>query len=739
MLNSEKSIFLLCVRLVSLFFAGALLAENVPVVLDIAAAGQPVQLAVPEKGPILLTLIRSTKTALNGPVTLKTTVFRDDNGISVPVQLVQVTEDGQTRPLLAPIKLPESRYVTIGLVVPRLPSTANYSGSLFAICEGQDAVIWKLTLSRAVKRSAVLALDRSTAAIVVTRSFWMFLPGTSSEVSVGLHEKNDSASIQGITARVEQTTKGPSGDLDLHSLKFVFNGKPVQDIQVAPGPTDDRSIAEGDRSSVVKISVGDLKAGDYSGVLHFSGSNSLTDDAQKLSLGIQVRDSPYKAILVLALAILVSFVATKVLGSMRDRLSFRKRIRDLQPQWLLSEPPSLPIIWLNATLRQAADLSSRTWLTGGSLIEDRLSRASAALSVIDKIRRLRENLKNAGMPHFVEARALAALRRVIVAMGNAPDRASTPQIEAALTQLNNWLDASQRETCYWADLQPAIAALLSDVGPGLAGNTVTSRLIESLKGAINTDPANLDLKIQAEQEYAALKILWDRRAAPEFKTLVDAYESTNNIDDLFRVADQRAWERVMQAEAAKQLSIENPLQNGPDPPQAFDPLLFSVKTGDIALDSTYLVQWGMVFSWDLNLVGRRKGKRLQLRPVSTEPRVVQYVPFSGTLIASVNIKRGTEVVTIEGVPLRINGSTDFGYLRGLEEVEVISIVISAALAIVTGIATFYYKSTTFGSIQDYLSLFAWGTGVDQTKTFLQNLQAYSGSAQGVSASSISHV
>ena len=52
--------------------------------------------------------------------------------------------------------------------------------------------------------------------------------------------------------------------------------------------------------------------------------------------------------------------------------------------------------------------------------------------------------------------------------------------------------------------------------------------------------------------------------------------------------------------------------------------------------------------------------------------------------------------------------------------------IAAGLAaVVTGLSMFYFKGSTWGSYQDYLSLFLWGAGVDQVKTFLQSLQASS--------------
>jgi hypothetical protein len=52
-------------------------------------------------------------------------------------------------------------------------------------------------------------------------------------------------------------------------------------------------------------------------------------------------------------------------------------------------------------------------------------------------------------------------------------------------------------------------------------------------------------------------------------------------------------------------------------------------------------------------------------------------------------------------------------------------VIASIVAIATGLSTFYFKGTSWGTFQDYLTLLVWGIGVDQGKNFLQALQTFS--------------
>jgi len=84
-----------------------------------------------------------------------------------------------------------------------------------------------------------------------------------------------------------------------------------------------------------------------------------------------------------------------------------------------------------------------------------------------------------------------------------------------------------------------------------------------------------------------------------------------------------------------------------------------------------------------------------------------------------------EDVNSVGTALQIAKSSDFGTLSGLAKIEKISWLLASIVAIVTGLSTFYFKGGSFGSFQDYLTLFLWGAGVDQGKNFLQAMQNYS--------------
>jgi hypothetical protein len=108
--------------------------------------------------------------------------------------------------------------------------------------------------------------------------------------------------------------------------------------------------------------------------------------------------------------------------------------------------------------------------------------------------------------------------------------------------------------------------------------------------------------------------------------------------------------------------------------------------------------------------------------------VVAYFHRRGKTTVSVKLgynKDEDAKVVAESPGPTIKASSDFQPYNILAWTEFTSWVIAALVAIATGLTMFYFKGTYWGTIQDYLTLFLWGIGVDQGKNFLQALQTYS--------------
>ena len=712
--------------------------------LNGSSTSAEVDLAAPAQGQLDLYVICPTARA---PFKAKVNLTQfEGEGVSVPVELLLPPDykaaKSQTIDFTPPV-------ADLRLAVHNFPALGKYWGLLAVTPQGKDTMVWRITLSHVAPLATLVVSHPAT--LQVTRPFLWWHPPENPVVDVGLWEKSGQASLGGIYVRLEQVTKQPGGGFSLsRNVDFTFKGQPVLDFETLPSQSvEGRSIAAG--SAVVGMKFKHLHVGEYNAVLSLHALNSLPDDSQRVNLVIQVRDSVWWAALLLVAAVGLSFVAFKVSSSLYHRYNFLQQLKDLRPEWLAGEPSVLAVVWVKAALKQTEDLSNRFWLTGADQVDARIARLKSTVAILGQIRATRLKLEDAVLPRLIRIRAMANLHRIVSRLGDAGlDDAALANLNTELTAFGAWLNpGADQENCYWTDLCGAIRILLDEISLVSIPFAVAKAKMAALYDAINAEidpahtPANLDAKMAVERQYAALKILWERRAAPELKGLADLIPAAPLVDDptlkdMFALADDYACERIMTSE----IEIKAPPSDAPDPLLAYEPLHFEVCAKDPALNGTYVFQHGLQFNWSLTFtykkawlkipVGR---KTLSLTPVSDEPRVVQYVPRAGRLAGTVEVQRDgkTLCVSPEIAPaMEIGPSSDFGIFRGLARVEWVSWVVAAMMAVISGVATFYYKGQTFGSFQDYLSLFAWGAGVDQGKNFLQTLQAYSPSRPAAS-------
>ncbi|MFI5399055.1 MAG: hypothetical protein ACHQ9S_26285 [Candidatus Binatia bacterium] len=709
------------------------------VILDAAAVSEKeVSLTVPASNLVDLALVRAEEPGEE--VNLALSPFHDELGNSVTVELVVPSQPELSKSARQPkVKFPnEEELLPIQLSVPKPPTAGKYSGNLIFIRKGKAPVVWKITLTRGTHQPATLVVDPSTVP-PLTVTLPMF-PGYSqrdeASVPVTLRDKTRQWGIEGLFVSLEQVTKAPPAGFDLErNATFELNGKAVKSFAVPPvAPNDDRSIPEGGQA-LVRVGLHALEAGEYNLTLGFHALNS-ADDGQRLVLTLQVRDSYWWAALALAGALVFSFASTKGLGFRRQRLTLLKKISDLGAGWLRNEPFILPVVSARAVLRQSEDLTRALWLASPDEIETRLTRVSGTLGVLDQARQLREAINQAEFhgdqrqwDPLVATRARAALDGIVAGLSGGDLGAQVvQQVKEKLTNLSGWLDSNKLEALYWADVKGDVTSLLKEVVPGAIANDAARTEIQKLVGLLATtqtqDPLDFAGKISVERAYARLKILWERRSAAEFVELIELQRSGQPLEVLFEKADDAAWTRLRTAQQEGGLRILVPQTNGPDPIEAYDPIRFKLSTGDPDLNETYLVKHGLQYEWAMALQGKKK-KAATLTPMSAEPNIVQYSPWSGTLTPSVTVQRGAEVVHAAGKPLPIAPSKDFRLREGFEAMEVLSFVIAAFVAIISGMITYYFKAGSFGSPQDYLSLILWGVGADQTKNALQILQTYS--------------
>lgn len=736
-------------------------ATTGPCTLEGSAPGADLTASVSPPDDVSLFVICSTPSPAPRTVSFVVSDFWNAAGsVSVTVLLPPGFKPIAAGSLVA---VPFSSIIPFRLHIDSLPTEGIYSGRIVIVAEGTDPLTYKLALTRG-KGSAILVLDQQQVTLLLTRSFLGHTP--EKPVAVTLHEKSGQSGVDGIRVLLEQAPKHPAGGFTLgKNVAFRLNHADVDDLDRWPiaKAENGRSFGPGGQSEV-QMGFKHLEAGEYNAVLRFSAANSAADDGQKLALTLQVRDSVCWAIGLLFFAVSFSFVATKVLTSMWHRFVLLGRIRESRPPWLKDAPAILPVVWVRAVLKEAEDLSRRFWLTGGDQIDARVAQVTALLKVLDEVRRLREQVLRPGaLSPLPRVRAIAALAAIVVGLENeTPSDAQIADVSAKLTGFKAWLDASTLNDCYWSSVRGEIQSLLPKISlpeiPKNEDRTLIAELLSALTAAVTTKPADLAGMMAIERRYAILKILWRWRAWEkwdDFLSLVAAIPTPEqpsllkDIDDhvlhqVFELADDTAWASLKQAIEAQKAKIVAPCSSEGEPYEAYDPLRFDLATGDDRIDHGFLFKHGLKFTWNFLLTSKgllereeTAGKKLMLTPHTTEPRVIQYLPRAGRLTVKVLVERSAdeklEVKTMDapGGFLQIVPTTDFGIFRGLARVEWTSWVLAAMVAIVTGLSTFYFKGPTFGTFQDYLTLFLWGAGVDQGKNFLQAMQSYS--AQPVKA------
>jgi hypothetical protein len=343
----------------------------------------------------------------------------------------------------------------------------------------------------------------------------------------------------------------------------------------------------------------------------------------------------------------------------------------------------------------------------------------------------------------------ANLGRIVRAIGAGPlSDAEKADIETRLNALEAWLNLDTLQGLYEADVNPAIQRLLMEVQTDALDGSA-KKLAEQLAADLGTVQAAgqpLQETLAREKKYAMLQLIWQRRQDKELVALVDAYDASGSMEKVFALADATAWERVKQEARSEAFRFVAP--NADNPIRTFEPTHFEIEpTKDSTLKQTFLFMHRLHFTWELMispeeqvrsrltkaLVGlltalhlRRKPKpQPPLRPVSLEPRVMQFCPVAGEMAIRVSIQYKGETVEIAGPRIHVDKSEDFLWRRAFEFAEMMALGIAAAVAVVTGLETFYLTNASFGSAKDYVSLFLWGAGVDVTKTFVQQLQAHS--------------
>ncbi len=710
--------------------------------------------AVPANGRVLVPLLRAgpSAAATNETLDLQLTPFRDAlTGDTLPAQLsLPAVPDAPPAATLSNVPVaPAAMRLDLVLSTSEPASTNVFEGALL-LRQNQGA--WTrhpLSLRRrVVPRPAVLVLDQTSLEAALVRPWWAGAATPLGKFTVRVREKSGTWPLEGLSVRLEpQVGKAPPVGFDLQRcLTFQVNGVPVTDlaswIPGTPGARESvRTIPAGGQAVIEGVWRG-LRPGEYPVTLRFQAENSAEDEAQKLAVHLQVRHGWLRPVLTLTLALGLSWFLTKFLVFARKRLTLRQRIEGLTLDCHPAYQNRPAAVWSRALVAQARRLTERVWLSGYDAIDAKLTQAAAFGELLAKASALRRQLDTAGLPTFIVFRVRAKIDNVLGGLSTRQlDDALRQQTAQELEALKVWLQDSLFVEQYRAELGRDVKRLANRVEPGLVTDAQARTRIEALRRDCELQPGDdLPKLLQREDAYARLKVIWERRQSAEFATL---WQHTGNREEFFQLADDAAWQRLKQAEAAQRLALKTPAE-----PQAFEDIRFQVVTSDADLESSFLFHHGLTWEWSWSFRGaaptadanatravaaiNRMRRAMSGAPATADrkettqgPWLVQFATGAGTLVAGVTVRRGTDTVKTAGPEVAVTDSREFGILQGFEEIEVWSTVIALLLALVSGLSAKYFNAPAFGTASDYLTLVLWGVGVDQAKNAWQVFSTYS--------------
>ncbi|MBI3374054.1 MAG: hypothetical protein HY017_20205 [Betaproteobacteria bacterium] len=621
--------------------------------------------------------------------------------------------------------------LTLHLKVPALPTASKYSGTLVVLQQGKVQQANRLVLSRALaQRPARVTVDARS--ITVHDQI-----GSGDPATFKLLARNASAewSADGIFLRLLDITAPAGANFDpARNLKLTWNGQMGADDlwRSPPAESTGRSIAPNQQAEIGGELV-DLAPGEYTVKLGLGAANAMVDSEQPITLKLYVKHAVWLPLALLLLAIVISYVATKGLETQRRRVSQLKQVASLRPGWLREEPVPLPTIAASAILRQVED-RNRKWsdaLFGQDVTSARIAEAELLIRILDRVRGIRSRIKSSAWNALVRNRANKRLDAITGSLNpGSVEENSARQIEAELAKLEQWFDARQLDELYWLTLKSDMEGLKARVRPETFNEhaDLVKELHDEISAALLKAPTG-DPLYQVEETYAELKILCERNENADgeaLKRLGDLLKTNRQmgIEKFFHAADGIAWSRLQTAD----FRFIAPARNEVEPPQAYQLIQFEIEPADRRLGNNYLFKHKIEYIWSLDF-NQDGGQRKPLTQRRTNvPRIVQYVPRPGELYVSVTLRYNDEQSqkSIELGPLRIQSSSEYGLLSAFRFNEITSLGISTVFAVVSGLATFYFGKPAFGSVGDYITLFIWGAGVDQTKNFIQHLERVSG-------------
>ena len=652
----------------------------------------------------------------------------------------------------APLQVPltGSDLLHVKITGSALRPATTYKGMLF-LAAGGESNRWELTLTTGAQ--GILAVDP-----VATSKFSTFPPcswvpyldsyfehcGTNiGEFSVTLRDKTEGRPYHNVRVRFEpsgtQASKVITSNFSLDTFSFwqTKNGRWQQvDLEQREADVGVESPLNIDidkkvqRTLLVKIKP--LSPGEYSGALRFAADETSDDAADaKLPLTIQVRHHWTLPVAIILFGSLMGWFSSKYVVGYRKISALAQKIKELRARadylarpepsrngWAFScEATSYGLVRVRVMLSQLAKVVSSVIhiLSHEQEIQLQLSEATLRLAALEKLRDTRLRVQPAA---DCRPAAQIALGRLLRCASNLLERPSFTQDDN--TKLNSFLQTAEEwltgeATCekYRVILNDRLHSRdMPDLGcvQALPQGKVRTQLDELLKTCPTTemiiDSATTTAKLREyDQTLEKLVLLWREAKTGWGESLAQACAEGKDLDALFNLVDEKFWGLVDEAGNAGRFQIERD-QNMHEQLKAYDITEVHLKSNDPLVDENRMLYHPLRVQWRIippdGNVRRAETDRLTL---------VQYFPLPGKVRLEALLRwQGREIPIKQQLDFEVVANPDYNKLSMLKgnAIEWAIIGIASGFAVATAMGTLYDPS--FGSFNQYLTLFLWAAG-----------------------------
>ncbi|OEU76343.1 MAG: hypothetical protein BA874_13085 [Desulfuromonadales bacterium C00003068] len=425
--------------------------------------------AVPTNGITTVSLEAATLRSYGAKADFHLSSFLgQDSGIAAQVYLL---DEGQSRQnILKDVPLDKDT-IAIVLDATGLAPGETYLGTLSTKIERHSLPPFVLKLTRkTIPRDAVIAVDKPIP-IKVT-CYYKCKPPT---INVVLQEKSGKRPLIGISVEADsppgEGSLIPATDLLVTLNSLRDGGQKIENLwQLNPDNAAEvkrRSVLAGGQAVMHVEFPKKLPPGKYQTVLKVRSLNAKLDELPELAITVEIKYPWWYALIVLIVAVLVSYLAAKGICTKMRRVKLAAQVSNLKNAYWLQRDRSgaLPVVRVKAVLSRvqkalANEKGIVSWFSVPGTLEAQFKVVETRLPYLSRLCACRAYWELSNDDPMVVRRAQKGLRGIIQEFADSPfEKYLNDDIKEKLANLEKWENQEELPGFYWLDLLKDIRQL----------------------------------------------------------------------------------------------------------------------------------------------------------------------------------------------------------------------------------------------------------------------------------------